>query len=132
MSDEIDVKSFAQPVRLDDEPEFTPEELAHHDYNNHEGKKLVPKFKPQYIWSFDHTLAAFIDMGLTEIMRYPYNYPEDEIKRARDAFRAYATKDEGEFDPARGFVFENINSPEYAETMWAFDWLKEHFTGLWT
>lgn len=131
MSEPIDWAAFIQPLNLDKEKFFSDEQLEQHNYRV---KKpyLVPKFKDEYIWSFDHTLAAFIDQGLTAIMGFPYNFPEEDIERARDAFRVYATKDEREFDKDNPFPFETIGSLEHNEIMWALDWLKEHFTALWT
>jgi hypothetical protein len=129
MMTEHDWQAFTRSLDLSGEPSFPPEVLAQHDYSD---KEWDVDYKETHIWSFDTTLAIFLDKGLTGIMAFPYSAPEDGIERARDIFRAYATKDDGPFDKDNPFPFEIIGSPEHNDLMWALDWLKERFTALWT
>jgi hypothetical protein len=130
---EYDWQAITRPLNLSGKPSFPPEVLEQHDYGaDDDGTPIAPEFHDRFIWSFDKTLAAFIDTGLTAVMGHAYTVPEDGIERARDIFRAYATKDDAPSDKENAFPFETIGSPEHNDLMWALDWLKEHFTALWT
>lgn len=70
-----------------------------------------------------------LDEGLTRILNFPYEDHSDERVRARNIFRAYANR----WEDCDGLpAVENIESKEHADLIWALDWLKENFTGLWT
>lgn len=132
MDEKMDYQSATAPLDLSGEPKFSAEEIAQHDYSS---KEWDVDYREAHIWGFDSSLAIFLDKGLTGIMGHGYTYPPDGIKRARDVFRAYATSGD-EYDVNKSYLenepFQNMNSDEYAELMWAFDWLKENFTALWT
>ncbi|MCA9339545.1 MAG: hypothetical protein KDA17_01400 [Candidatus Saccharibacteria bacterium] len=113
---------FIRPIRLDfddENPDFSPEELQQIDIS---GLEYANEYKEAIIWSFDTSLALFIDQGLTGIMGFPYTYPLDGIKEARDVFRAYHQCED---------IIETTEDDMLA-LEWAFDWLKDNFLALWT
>lgn len=122
---ETDWQAFTKPLKLDGESNFPPEKLEQYDYSE---KEWDVDYKKPHIWSFDLSLAIFLDKGLTGIMGHAYTYPPEGIERARDIFRAYATQD----DDAVMFAFETIGSDAHNDLLWALDWLKDNFTCLWT
>lgn len=120
---EYDWQALSQPLNLSPS-EKEPEELPVYD-DPDTGTSL----REAHTWSFDQTLAQILDEGLTRMINFPYTDYGDGMERARNVFRAYANKWEGaEGTPA----VERADSEEYADLMWALDWLKENFTGLWT
>lgn len=128
---ETDWAAFTQPIFFDSKAtdRFSKEDLEMPDYSEDDSDI---EYKPEFIWSLDHTLAIFLDKTLTAFMNYDYTAPPDDIKRARDAFRAYARKDDGEFNMDNPFPFETLGSPEHNELMWALKWLRKNFSALWT
>ena len=124
MSD--DAQAFIQPIRLTDEP-HNPEPIPVYDQSDEGGVSPI-LFDDTHIWSFDYTLAAVLDIGLTMIHNHEYTYDLPDMMRARDIFRRYATKDHG----GEWAQFEDTNSEAYADLMWALDWLRDNFTALWT
>lgn len=123
---QLDLAAMAQPIDLAAKAtdRFSPEDLEMPDYS--EDYSDI-EFKKEYIWSLDHTLALFLDKTLTAFMRFDYSAPPEGIKRARDAFRGYARKDQLE-----GFPYERFDTPERKELTWALKWLRKNFTALWT
>ena len=119
---EHDWQSFTQPINLN------PTEIELEPLPVYDDPNTGTSLREAHIWSFDQTLAQVLDEGLTRMINFPYTDYGPELSRARDVFRAYAHKDECEGLPA----VESKNSDEYADLMWALDWLKENFTGLWT
>lgn len=86
-----------------------------------------------HIWSFDYTLAAILDIGLTMIGNCPWEVPLEGQERARDIFRRYATKDDKDrFDDEDWKHYMDADSDAYKDLMWALDWLRDNFTALWT
>lgn len=118
---EYDLDAFVQPLKLGPEPNFPPEELVQPVYD----REIDVEYKPAHMWSLRDSLAIFLDKGLTGMMAFEYGYPLEGIKRARDLFRKYA-------EDSDGHEFEIVGSDDYEELMWALDWLKDNFTGLWT
>lgn len=120
MSD-LDIDAITQPIDFDRDPkdEFSEESLKMSTYD----VEWDVEYKEAHIWSFDTSLAIFLDKGLTGLMNFKYTSPPPETERARNLFRSYAKRDE---------QFEDKDSDEYQELMWALDWLKENFTRLWT
>lgn len=131
MSDNIDWAAHTQPISFDRKAsdEFSEESLIIPHYSDDEC--AIP-YKPEYIWSLDSTLAKFLDTTLTAIMGFDYTPPPEHTERARNAFRAYAHKDDGPFNKDNPFPFETYGTPERDELEWALGWLKENFTALWT
>ena len=131
MSDNIDWAAHTQPISFKRKAsdDFSEESLKMIDYSDRE---VAVEYKPEYIWSCDSTMAMLLDNCLTGIMGFDYTVPPEGIERARDAFRAYARKDDGGLDRNNPFPFETYGTPERDELEWALDWLKENFTALWT
>lgn len=120
---EIDIQAITQPIDFNRDPrsDFSEESLEMPTYN----VEWDVHYKEAHIWSLDSSLAIFLDKGLTGLMNFEYTPPPTGTERARNIFRRYAQKGEG-------VDFENKEGTDYANLMWALDWLKENFTALWT
>lgn len=122
---EHDWQAITQPISFDRKPtdDFSEESLKAPDYSKLDWDV---EYKEPHIWSFDLSLAIFLDKGLTGLMNFPYTPPPEGTERARNVFRRYACKDDLATD------FEKIGSNDYDDLLWALDWLKTYFTALWT
>lgn len=112
-----------QPFRFpgdNEEPIFSAEDI---EQINVSEIKLAHEYKESIIWSFDVSLAIFLDQGLTGIMGHKYTFHPEGIKEARNVFRAYHQNDD---------IFVDAEEDDFKALHWAFDWVKENFTSLWT
>lgn len=123
MADKLDLQGIAQPINLDGVNKSTEKLPVYDDPDT--GTSL----RDAHIWSFDTTLAQILDEGLTRILNFPYQYVDPNMARVRDVFRAYANRFTAE---DTGASFEYVDTDDYQELMWALEWVKENFTGLWT
>lgn len=131
MSDNIDWAAHTQPISFDRKAsdEFSEESLIIRRWSvieAHDGSQCgVEKLGECGVQRPD--VFGLVGNGALIIA-----VMSEDIERARNAFRAYAHKDDGPFDKENPFPFETHGTPERDELEWALGWLKDNFTALWT
>lgn len=93
----------------------------------------IVKIKEEDTWNFDDTLAGIIAQGLQHLLDGPA-YQDHEMPLALECFKRYSERWEKGQDylchDAHDFTDED--KPEGQMMLWALEWLKNNFFGLWS
>lgn len=81
---------------------------------------------PEQAWNLDDTLASVIAQGLDHLLN-GHCEQDREMPLVRDCFKAYSKR----WDFDNSWDYHDSDKPEGQMMLWALEWLKDNFFGLW-